>query len=621
MSGEGIAANKVNKSSFTQKLRNVARSVAIIKKRMPWLFTMENTLNVLNAVQPFIVLYFSARIIDELAGAKDLRRIAIYVGMAIGSALVIRAATAVITKVRDTRYGWWMQWMEQRRVRNERYAQMDFTCVEDRRVNEILADLHEKEMATGAGIGRIRYGVPGLTTNVCALLASIVLLAGMFKGSPGGFAGSFVASGWATGLLFLSVAVPIVARMLFARRLNAIMDKFTLWVPQINVKFGYYHNYIKSEGAGKDIRIFNQRPYVMRLIKARSMDWIWAWSRGTSESAAMTAGLSAVVSGLAYLIIGLRALNGMYSIGQVTQYVGAVTAFAGALIGLISGCASIWEDERYLPELYEFLDLPDPKQTGKLPVPNGGDLEFEFRGVSFKYPGSEEFALKNLSMSINANRRMAVVGVNGSGKTTMIKLLCRLYDPTEGVITLNGVNIREYDYAEYMRIFAVVFQDFKLPAYPLGQNVAAGVEYDRTRVEQSLEKTGFGGRMAEIGLDTALYKDFDKDGVNVSGGEAQKIALARAIYRDAAFVILDEPTSALDPLAEFEIYSKFDGIVGGKTAVYISHRLSSCRFCDDIAVFNDGTIVQRGGHEELLAEAGGKYQELWNAQARHYTGD
>ena len=172
-----------------------------------------------------------------------------------------------------------------------------------------------------------------------------------------------------------------------------------------------------------------------------------------------------------------------------------------------------------------------------------------------------------------------------------------------------------------MRIFSVVFQDFKLLAFPLGQNVAAAVAYDHKRVRQSLEKVGFNERATSLsnGLDTALYKDYDKDGVIISGGEAQKIALARAIYKDAPFIILDEPTAALDTIAEFEIYSKFNEIVGDKTAVYISHRLSSCRFCNDIAVFHEGALIQRGSHDELLEVVGGKYFELWTAQAQYYT--
>ena len=211
--------------------------------------------------------------------------------------------------------------------------------------------------------------------------------------------------------------------------------------------------------------------------------------------------------------------------------------------------------------------------------------------------------------------------MNGSGKTTMIKLLCRLYDPTEGRITLNGIDIRKYDYSEYLSIFGVVFQDFKLFSFELGQNVAASVEVDEGKAEHTLQEAGFGVRMSAMakGLHTPLYKDFDEDGVEISGGEAQKIALARALYKEAPFIVLDEPTAALDPISEYEIYTRFNEIVGDKTAVFIYHRLSSCRFCDDIAVFNKGELVQRGSHDVLLADEKGKYYELWHAQAQYYT--
>lgn len=213
------------------------------------------------------------------------------------------------------------------------------------------------------------------------------------------------------------------------------------------------------------------------------------------------------------------------------------------------------------------------------------------------------------------------MGKNGSGKTTFIKLLCRLYDPTEGEILLNGINIRKYRYDDYMGVFSVVFQDFRLLALELGQNVAGRREYDDSDVRTCLEKAGFGARLSEMpkGLSTMLYKDIDLEGVEVSGGEAQKIAIARALYKNAPFIILDEPTAALDPIAEAEIYAKFDEIADDRTAIYISHRLSSCKFCDEIAVFDSGAIVQQGTHDALLTEETGLYAALWNAQAQYYT--
>lgn len=271
----------------------------------------------------------------------------------------------------------------------------------------------------------------------------------------------------------------------------------------------------------------------------------------------------------------------------------------------------------------EMLSISDEMYKGKLPVEKRFDnqYEIEFRNVSFRYPGTETYALKNLSMKLRIGERMAIVGMNGSGKTTMIKLMCRLYDPQEGEILLNGVDIRKFRQEEYIRLFSVVFQDFRLLSLPLGDNVASSMEVDRERAVKCLEQAGLKERLAELpnGLNTCLYQDIADDGVEISGGEAQKIAIARALYKDAPFVLLDEPTASLDPLSEYEIYSGFDAMVKDKTAIYISHRLSSCRFCNDIAVFHKGRLVQRGSHEELLRDEQGKYYELWHAQAQYYT--
>lgn len=274
--------------------------------------------------------------------------------------------------------------------------------------------------------------------------------------------------------------------------------------------------------------------------------------------------------------------------------------------------------KRYL----DYFDIPNPMYQGSLSVEKRDDdrYEVEFRDVSFRYPNTEAYALRHVSMKFRIGEKLAVVGRNGSGKTTFIKLLCRLYDPTEGEILLNGVDIRKYDYAEYQALFSVVFQDFRLFAFSLGQNVTAGADVDCARAEVCLREAGLGERLLRMpdGLDTMLYRDFDPHGVVISGGEAQKIAIARALYKNAPFLVLDEPTAALDPVSEYEVYRKFNAISGGKTALYISHRLASCRFCDEILVFSAGSIVQHGTHEALLQEKNGEYARLWHAQAQYY---
>lgn len=211
------------------------------------------------------------------------------------------------------------------------------------------------------------------------------------------------------------------------------------------------------------------------------------------------------------------------------------------------------------------------------------------------------------------------MGGNGAGKTTLIKLLCRLYEPTEGYITLNGIDIRKYNYEEYTGIFSVVFQDFHLFSMPLDENVASRVEVDEDRLWKVLEQVSLEERVKKMkdGAKTLLYHN-NGEGVDVSGGEAQRIAIARALYKDAPFVILDEPTAALDPIAEAEIYENFNRMVEHKTAVYISHRMSSCKFCDNIVVLEGGEMKETGNHEELL-ERGGIYAELYETQAQYYA--
>ena len=248
------------------------------------------------------------------------------------------------------------------------------------------------------------------------------------------------------------------------------------------------------------------------------------------------------------------------------------------------------------------------------------EFEFEFKNVSFRYPSSSKNALSSISLKLKSESRIAIVGENGSGKTTLIKLLCRLYDPSEGVILLNGVDIRKYNYYDYLSFISVVFQDFKLLPFTLGQNVATNLHYDKDRVIKALDTAGFSNRLLTMpaGLDTYLYSTIEDGGVDISSGEAQKIALARAIYKESPLIVLDEPTAALDPVAEFEVYSRMNEIVGSKAAVFISHRLSSCRFCDDIIVLHNGRLVQYGNHDNLIQEVDGKYNELWNSQAQYY---
>lgn len=326
--------------------------------------------------------------------------------------------------------------------------------------------------------------------------------------------------------------------------------------------------------------------------------------------------------GCIYLFVCLKAWAGAFGIGNVTQYISAITMLYDNIASILLLIGQMKNNAAFLQITFEFLDIPNQMYQGSLTVEKRNDCnyEIEFCNVSFRYPGAEEYALKEVNLKFQIGEKLAVVGENGSGKTTFIKLLCRLYDPTEGEILLNGINIKKYNYLEYLSIFSVIFQDFKLLSLPLGQNVAVNINYSKEKITDSLKKAGLEERICQMkeGLETYLSKEFSENGIEISGGEAQKIAIARALNKDAAFLILDEPTASLDALAEYEIYTKFHEIAGDRTAIYISHRLSSCRFCDEIIVFDRGKICQQGTHNDLLANPQGKYYTLWNTQAQYY---
>ncbi|MBQ7160921.1 MAG: ABC transporter ATP-binding protein [Clostridia bacterium] len=388
----------------------------------------------------------------------------------------------------------------------------------------------------------------------------------------------------------------------------------------------FTQDYLDDSKAYKDLHIFAQRELIRDSFEKTLAKWLDLDRRRVAGMWTMqfrADALSILTEALVYALVAVKVMIGSLGVGDFLKCATAGNDLLNSLGATGSIATGLHNNVKYLDKLFEYLDLPTEMYYGTIPTEkrSDGKYDIEFHDVSFRYPGSDVYALRHLSFKMKVGERVAVVGMNGSGKTTMIKLLCRLYDPTEGYITLNGIDVKKYDYGDLLALFSVVFQDFRLFSFSLGENVSSNVEYDEERVAQCLKKSGMGETLARLpeGTKTAIYKDFDENGVEISGGEAQKIALARALYKDAPFVVLDEPTAALDPIAEADIYARFNEIVGDRTVIYISHRLSSCRFCDRIAVFHEGELVQTGTHDELLADEGGKYRELWTAQAQYYT--
>jgi len=512
------------------------------------------------------------------------------------------------------------------KILSDKLLTMDYIDVENPQIQETHSTIFQHHNGMGFGLSRFINNIDSVIEGAIKIILSVAFAFTLFTTrTPEGSSLAFLDS----GLAVLVVLILLAMSMFVAPLMTMIGGKIWVKASDENNKgnrffFFYFGEMMGNSERGKDVRIYNQQVAIRRDIDGFVTGTNWfSYGRHAGKYNALSMIINHVSSGLIYLFVALKAFAGAFGVGSIVQYVGAITQFGGGFNDVLTSVGELVNNNAFAEKLFTFLDLPNNKYQGTLPVEKRDDNDFdiEFKNVSFKYPGSETYALKNVSFKLKIGQRLAVVGMNGSGKTTMIKLLCRLYDPTKGEITLNGIDIKKYNYDEYMDIFGVVFQDFALLPFTLGQNVAASVNYDAEKATKTLHDAGFADRLATLphGLDTYLYTNFEDHGVEVSGGEAQKIALARALYKDTPFIVLDEPTAALDPVAEYEIYTKFNEIVGDKTAVYISHRLSSCRFCDDIAVFHEGELVQRGGHDRLLEDERGKYYELWNAQAQYYA--
>ena len=392
-------------------------------------------------------------------------------------------------------------------------------------------------------------------------------------------------------------------------------------------KDDYMRRQITDFAPAKDIRLFGLREWLVgkyRKLKKVRLDvqkknavlWFWA-----SVFAGVMLALShcAIYGWLIWSVV----YDGL-SIGNFSLYLASAATLFQYINQLLNGVSELLQKSRQVDDFRSFLDFDGgEKDSSGKPVPESDSYEFEFRNVSFKYPKAKNYALKNLSLKLNAGERLAVVGLNGAGKSTFIKLLLRLYEPTEGEILLNGVNIREYDKRSYYRVFAPVFQDVELFAFPLAENVSMKSPEctDKKLAEECLNAAGFGEKLTELprGVDTEILKVIHDDGVDLSGGEKQKLALARALYKNAPVVVLDEPTAALDAIAESRLYNDFDKLIGGRTAVYISHRLSSTQFCKNVAMFKDGEMCEYGTHESLM-ERNGAYAEMFRLQAQYYVG-
>ena len=616
------------KITLRETFRIHLRAYRDVRAYCPGLFAATALYTAGKALSPYVTIWLSARILDELAAQRRPEVLWKWVAAALITGVLLTLAVGVLEH--------WVNALYERftyrryHMLSSKMLTMDFADVDNTHTHDLRSQIYQSESWAGWGINQLYAQFQEMTRGLFGILGAIALTVSLFTQRVPETAGRLT----------------ILNHPLFFAALAALLGGITFLSPILRNKakaywagcaedarlgnriFGAFGFLSSEQSRAMDFRMYRQQEICRSYLDRDEVFGVRGKMAKLAQGpmgfwAAASCAVSVVLTGFVYAFVCLKAWAGAFGVGSVTQYVGAVTSLSGNISTLVEAVGTLKANVPFMRTLYEFLVIPNSMYQGSLTTEKRSDRNYqiEFRDVSFRYPGAETWALRHVNMKFRVGSRLAIVGENGSGKTTFIKLLCRLYDPQEGEILLNGIDIRKYNYRDYMGVFSVVFQDFQLLSQSLGSNVAGSVQYDPERVKQALADAGFGERLStlEKGLDTILYKDLSEDGVDISGGEAQKIAIARALYKNAPFIILDEPTAALDPLAEAEIYSKFNEISGDKTAIYISHRLSSCIFCDEIAVFHQGQVIQQGAHEALLADTDGKYHALWTAQAQYYT--
>ena len=578
----------------------------------------------LNVAGEFLGLYLTACLIDELLAGRFSEGFQ-YAGILVLTRLVTAVLGSLLSRLyakSSQRCSVAFSVMMRKKALSLDYETMEQPEVSDKIfTSERIAEMY-------GGIGTVVNSYQSLLGSLLNAGVSAGLIFALCLSRPAAEEGALAFAAQPAVSFFLLVSSLLMTTLLYVK-INARTVRNTKEYLQAHAGSERQLDYLLAKvmfnsQAAKVIRMYGMQGMLMENIRKQNETVKEFYGNMCRMDTRQSMSLSRITSFCVvfnYLFVAVKVLAGAVTIGAFTQYAGALTRLSEGFRGLVEHNAAVGRTCAYMKDFLEMMKLESSHAAGTIPVEKrlDGEYDIEFRDVSFRYPGSQEMVLKHVSCRLTMKNKLALVGENGAGKTTFIKLLCRLYEPTEGSITLNGIDIRKYREEEYRELFGVVFQDFKLFAFPLWQNVAAGYGRNDEKLWDSLTRAGAADFVRGLpeGADTVLFKD-KEGGTDISGGEAQKLALARALYKDAPFVVLDEPTAALDPISEAQVYAGFHEMVKDKTSIYISHRMSSCRFCDDIIVFNDGRIVERGSHEELL-EKEGQYAVMWHAQAKYYV--
>lgn len=554
----------------------------------------------------YLWTFISKFVIDMITGEVGTKKL-------LWLMVIFTAIQAVSTMLNSYYYSeiWWRficARFKLMSVKNAKVMRLDYEHLEDPDVLDCYQKAGNACNSNDNGVEGMMRGIVNFMLSAAVVTVGIIILGTM------------------NIFIVMLMIVICIANFLLNDHTNKTVKK-RIWDPLAPWwrKDNYLRNVTTSFDTAKDIRMFGLQEWLTDKIRELKKERIEA-QKNNAKAWLITSWISNILFALSqaavYGWLIYKTVRGEMTIGNFSLYLGSSIAFYNYINNLLQGITSLLDCSRQVDDFRSFMEFGNDNTDNGEAVPHFDSYEFEFKNVSFKYPKAEKYALKNLSLKLKAGERLAVVGLNGAGKSTFIKLLLRLYEPTEGEILLNGRNINEFSRKSYYNIFAPVFQDVELFAFPLGENVSMNTPEatDKTRAEECLIDAGFGDKLKELpcGISTEILKIIHDDGVDLSGGEKQKLALARALYKDAPVVVLDEPTAALDALAESKLYNDFDKLIGGKTAVYISHRLSSTQFCSNVAMFKNGEMVEYGTHEGLLKQ-NGAYAEMFRIQAQYYV--
>ena len=398
------------------------------------------------------------------------------------------------------------------------------------------------------------------------------------------------------------------------RDVNTLLDR----------KMWYIANKSGDFKIGKDIRLYGMRKWMTDLFNNFTQERL-KWDRKIAGKYYISDVLDAFVvlvrDGLAYFILIRMVLNDYIGVDHFVLCIGAIASFSGLLSGIIGGVTEINDASLSICDLREFMDYAEvSKQHSSNETVPIAACEISLNGVSYQYEGSDLESLSNIHLTIRPGEKVAIVGLNGAGKSTLIKIICGLYSPTRGSVQINGLDRQLFNNSEYYSIFAVVFQDFHFLPYSIANIVSASDDFDSEKIHLCLKKAGLDEKISTLphNINTLLNKQVNREGVELSSGELQKLLLARALYKDAPVLILDEPTSALDPISEHKLYLSYNELTKNKTAIFISHRLASTKFCDRIIFMQNGCILETGTHDDLMKK-NGEYARIYSIQSNYYT--